>query len=47
MKAYCEKDAQLWVITIQHDEAVKMHNLACFCQDWTLLHRGKWLNPLN
>lgn len=30
VNAYSEKDAQLWVIEIAHDEAVKRHNLACF-----------------
>lgn len=33
MKAYCEKGAQLRVITIAQDEAVKRHNLACLCKD--------------
>lgn len=27
MKAYCGKGAQLWVIAIAQDEAVKRHNL--------------------
>lgn len=47
MKSYCEKGAQLWVITIAQDEAAKRHNLACFCKDWTLLYCSKWLNLLN